>query len=217
MGNILDKIVQLPFPKTEYFQDSYTKSQIVLHHTVSGPSAKAVANYWATAGGRVATCIVVDHVGIPHQIYPSGHWAGHIGLKQEVFTKMNLPYKNLDKTSIGVEICNWGGLTLKNGKYFNYYGNEINGTDVIEYANGFRGFNYFEKYTNAQIQTVKELILYWNSVYKIPLNYNDGIFDVSVDAIKGKAGVFTHCSFRSDKSDIHPQKEMIDMLKSLSM
>jgi len=215
MGNILSKIVQLPFPKTEYIQEEYTKNQIVLHHTVSGDNAKAVADYWASTSGRVATCIIVDRKGIPYQIYPSTHWAGHIGVKQEVFTKLNIPYKNLDKTSIGVELCNWGGLTLKNGKYFNYYGTEVSGVDVIEYKNGFRGFNYFQKYTAEQIQTTKELLLYWNSIYKIPLTYNDSIWDVYKNALIGNAGVYVHVSYRSDKSDLHPQPEIIQMLKSL--
>jgi len=44
---------------------------------------------------------------------------------------------------------------------------------------------------------------------------DENVFSLSKDALSGKPGIFGHCSYRLDKSDIHPQKEMIDMLKSL--
>jgi hypothetical protein len=41
------------------------------------------------------------------------------------------------------------------------------------------------------------------------------MFDVSKEALSGESGIWSHTSFRSDKSDIHPQGELIKMLKSL--
>ena len=41
------------------------------------------------------------------------------------------------------------------------------------------------------------------------------MWEVSAEALKGKQGVWSHTSFRFDKSDIHPQPEIIEMLKSL--
>jgi len=57
--------------------------------------------------------------------------------------------------------------------------------------------------------------VFWNEKYKIPLDYNPTMFDVSQEALSGKAGIWSHTSFRKDKSDIHPQPELIQMLKSL--
>jgi hypothetical protein len=41
------------------------------------------------------------------------------------------------------------------------------------------------------------------------------MWDLSNDALAGKKGVYTHVSFRTDKSDMHPQPELIEMLKNL--
>ena len=41
------------------------------------------------------------------------------------------------------------------------------------------------------------------------------MWDISDKALAGEAGVWTHVSFRTDKSDCHPQPELIQMLKSL--
>jgi len=41
------------------------------------------------------------------------------------------------------------------------------------------------------------------------------MWEVSKKALKGESGIFTHNSIRKDKTDIFPQPEMIQMLKSL--
>jgi len=87
--------------------------------------------------------------------------------------------------------------------------------NVQVYEQGFRGFYGFEKYTDAQIEAVRELLVFWNERYKIPLDYHDDMWDISNEALAGKAGVWTHVSYRKDKSDCHPQPELIEMLKSL--
>ena len=71
--------------------------------------------------------------------------------------------------------------------------------------------------TEAQIQTVAELLLFWKNKYGIPLKYNEDMWDVSNDAIGGNPGIWTHCSFRSDKSDLFPMPEMIEMLQGLDI
>ena len=58
------------------------------------------------------------------------------------------------------------------------------------------------------------------SKYSIPFkyDYNElfGTGTVSIAALSGKKGVYTHNSVRTDKSDVFPQKELIEMLKSIS-
>ena len=39
--------------------------------------------------------------------------------------------------------------------------------------------------------------------------------NISKNAMNGVPGVWTHTSYRNDKSDCHPQKELIEMLKRL--
>lgn len=199
----VSEIVQLGFAKNQYLQGRYKKKQIVLHHTVSWPTATAVKRVWESDARRVATCIVIDGNGIAHQLFSSKYWAGHIG---------NTP---LDKISIGIEIVNWGGLKYKNGDFYNYYKRKVKNVDVIEYDTPYRGYTYFQRYTEEQLRTVGKLLLYWHNAYGISLDYNDDIWDISDRALSGESGVFLHTSYRSDKSDLHPQPEVIEMLKTV--
>jgi hypothetical protein len=119
--------------------------------------------------------------------------------------------------SIGIEIDSWGGLTLdtSTNKWKSYTGYTIDTKDVIIYDDKFRGYYGFEKYTDAQIESVRQLLVFWGEMYDIPLDYHADMWDISKLALSGWSGVFTHTSYRSDKSDAHPQPELIEMLKRL--
>ena len=87
---------------------------------------------------------------------------------------------------------------------------------IIKLDKPFKGFQYFHDYTDAQIESVRQLLLLWNKRYNIPLHYCEDIWDITPRALKGEAGVYTHNSVRKDKIDIYPHPKMIQMLKSLS-
>ena len=87
--------------------------------------------------------------------------------------------------------------------------------DFVEYKGGFRGFNYFEAYTNEQISACETLIKYLSEKYSIQVNYNEDMWNVSSNALKGESGIWSHVSYRSDKSDCHPQTTLIEMIKNL--
>ena len=213
---ILDKIIQIPFGN--YVKHPTKKTQVVLHHTVSGGSAKAVAKFWATKKGPIGTCIVIDKKGIAHQLFSSRYWAGHVGGRKTMtpeFMKFNLPYRSTSRSSIGVELIAWGGLKEVDGKLYNYYGKEHKGKDPYFIEAGYKGYNYFDRYTKEQIETLKGLLLYWNYVYKIPLDYNEDMWNVNEAALSNVKGIYSHTSFRSDKSDLYPDEDLINMLKSL--
>ncbi len=215
-NKILEKIVQLPFE--DYIKTEYNKSQIILHHTVSGGSAKAVARYWDNVPGRIATCIIIDKKGIPYQLFSSRYWAGHVGGRSTMtksFDKFNLPYRNCSTTSIGVELVAWGGLKMIDDKLYTCYGSEYTEDNATHFEEPYRGYNYYDSYTKEQIETLKELLLYWNKVYKIPLTYNEDMWDVSKKALINKPGIWSHTSFRSDKSDLYPDENLIKTLKNL--
>lgn len=222
------KKVIVNFPENQFFKESFSKNQVFLHHTVSGPGAMGDINYWISTPDKVGTAIVLDRDGTVYQCYDEQYWAYHLGLQLKTFEINKVTYKSLDKTSIGIEIDCWGGLVkdetdntwhpaLWDVTTAKYVPNKKVAAikNVQEYEKGYRGFYGFEKYTPEQIQTVKELLLSYKERFKIDLTYNDDIFDVNLRALKGENGVFTHTSVRYDKSDIHPQPEMIAMLKTL--
>lgn len=212
-------LIQVDFPLSQYIKEEHVKKQIYLHHTAGRSSGVNTFQYWASTPERIATCVAISGPGsVDGQIvqgYSSKYWAYHLGLKESTFNKYGLPYQSLDKISIGIEICNWGQLTEKNGKFYNYVNGEVPAADVIKLNTPYKGFVYFHNYSDAQIQSVKELLLLWKDRYGIPLAYKEDIWGVTTRALKGEAGVFTHNSVRTDKVDVYPHPKLITMLKSL--
>jgi len=210
----LSSIKQIDF-KNRYIEKEFTKTQIVLHHTVSNSSALDVANYRKTLPTKVGTCMIIERNGTINQLFSSKYYAGHLGLTANHFNILGIPYTDLNKISIGVELISWGGLRVLDNKAFNAYGKEVTNEPITILDKVYRGYKHYHSYTGEQIHSLRNLLLYWGERYDIPLDYNENIWDVCEDALQGDPGVFTHVSYRKDKSDLFPQKEMIDMLKSL--
>jgi len=211
--NPLPEISMIEF--SDFYKDAHPKSQIYLHHTASGPNPKSVWNWWNNDKVTVGTCVVIGKDGEIVQGFSSKFWAYHLGLATKHFGVHGLPYKNLDKISIGIEITNWGQLTKKGDKFYNYVNKEVPAKDVCELETPHRGFKYYEHYSDAQIESVKKLLLYWNEVYNISLDYNEDIWDITPRALKGENGLYTHNSVRPDKVDVYPHPKLVKMLKEL--
>lgn len=212
---------QVNFPVSQYMSEEHPKLQIYLHHTAGNANGEQVFTGWASNSERIATCVAISGKGpgcVDGEIiqgFSSKYWAYHLGLKESTFQKHGIPYKSLDKISIGIEICNWGQLTFKDGKFFNYVGRIVPEDEVCTLETPYKGYKYFHNYTDAQIQSVKELLLLWKDKYGIPLIYNESIWDIDTRALKGLKGVFTHNSVRTDKVDVYPHPKLIEMLMSL--
>lgn len=225
--NILNKTTDIAvtdFLASQYISEETNKIQIYLHHTAGNSNPFNVYKDWESNRERIATCVTVG--GIPSRFdsfkegqivqgFSSKHWAYHLGLRESTFHNFNLPYKSLDRISIGIEICNWGQLTRKEGKFYSWTNKVVPDEEVIELAEPFKGFKYFHNYTEAQMISVEKLLRYWGQKYSIPLTYHEDIFDVNARALRGAPGIFTHNSVRYNKVDIYPHPKMIEMLKSL--
>lgn len=225
--NILNKtsdIAVTDFLASQYVSEETNKIQIYLHHTAGNSNPYNVFKDWESNKERIATCVTIG--GIPSRFdtfkdgqivqgFSSKYWAYHLGLRESTFHNFNLPYKSLDRISIGIEICNWGQLVRKDEKFYSWTNKVVPDDQVVELAVPFRGFKYFQNYTDAQIVSVEKLLRYWGQRYNIPLTYHENIFDVNARALRGAPGVFTHNSVRYDKVDIYPHPKIIEMLKSL--
>jgi N-acetyl-anhydromuramyl-L-alanine amidase AmpD len=214
-------IKQVSFPVNQYIQEEHPKKQIYLHHTAGNADGEQVFKGWESNAERIATCVTISGPGrtsVDGQIiqgFSSKHWAFHLGLKESTFQRAGVPYKSLDKISIGIEICNWGQLTEKDGKFYTYVNRELPRSQVCELETPYKGYKFFHNYTDAQIASVKQLLLLWKDRYNIPLDYYADIWDIAPRALKGASGVFTHNSVRRDKVDVYPHPKLIEMLKSL--
>lgn len=227
----LKKIIQVNFPENQYFREQTDKKQIVLHHTVSGQGVEGDINWWLSNSSRIATALIIDWKGDKYQCFSSKYWAHHLGVTVEQLRNMGFGDAGsrnllLNKGSIGIEIDAWGGLVKHNRLWYpaiwdSNLKQHVANTKVKPirniqvYSEGYRGFYGFEKYTDEQIEAVRKLLVFWGDLYGIPLKYNEDMWDVSINALSGEAGIWTHTSYRKDKSDCHPQPELIQMLKSL--
>jgi len=221
--SFLSDIEHVEFSYNEYIKEKAEKKQIFLHHTASGPSGVSVFRNWnMDSRGRIATCVCISNTGAKEgdgrivQGFSSKYWAYHLGVKRDVFEAYDVPYISLDKYSIGIELCAWGHLEEKGGKFYNYVNREVPKEEVCELEEPYKGHRFYHRYSDEQIRSVENLLRYWNEVYNIPIEYDPWqLWDVSKRALRGEPGLYTHNSVRKDKNDIFPQPEMIQMLKSL--
>jgi N-acetyl-anhydromuramyl-L-alanine amidase AmpD len=222
----LSDIIKINFPDNQYYKEEINKEQIVLHHTVSGVGIDGDIAHWIETTERIATCVIVDREGKIHQCFSSKYWGHHLGitknyLKDNGYSDYNERNLILNKKSIAIELDSWGGLVKYNNKWYP----AINETtpnlkskpieNITEYSNGYRGYYAFEKYSDIQIESTIKLIEYWCDTYNITKTYNEDMWDVSQNAIKGNNGIWSHTSYRKDKSDCHPQPELISSLKGI--
>jgi len=184
--------------------------------------------HWANdKKGRVSTAWGVVDDGTVFQGFDPKFF-GYAIYVQSKYNRIPKQYKTkaqdnfLNRHSIQVEICNFGGLTEIDGKFYAWPAKgkaiskyEIPEERVMYYPDGFRGYHAFEKYTDQEVATIKFLAQYVNQKFGIPLHYNEDMWDISENALKGAAGIYSHVSFRTDKSDCHPQPNLIRALQSV--
>ena len=108
-----------------------------------------------------------------------------------------------------------GGLVKKEGLYYNCYGTPISkDLEVVECH--WRGYKYYQKYSDAQINTLKELLPIFVKRYNISTyGLKDGNFELRRDCLEGKSGIYSHSNYRNDKSDLYPDTRIVELLKDL--
>lgn len=211
-------------PKEEYLNGDYKNDYIILHHTAGGSNPRSVVDYWAKDSlGRVATEFVIGgqncttgnakYDGQIVRAFPEGCQAYHIGTSGSSY---------MNTHSVGIEICNFG--YVKNGK--TYTGAIVDPDQTISLKSSFKGYLNWHKYSDEQIQKVRELLLYianrdnidlHEGLYKwIKLEGAIKAFDFHEDAYDGNVkGLLTHTNIRKDKYDCCPQPNLVDMILSL--
>lgn len=225
---ILEKIKTVPFAPTNYIDEQVSKRQIYLHHTASSPNPYGVVKWWESTPERVATSFVIGGFqgvspqwkdGDLIQIFNSSKWAWHLGMTASALKaggKTAKTNKELNSQSIGIELCNWGYLVKTKDGFKNYAGGLVPDWEVVELDKPYRGYTYYQKYTQQQLQNTFDLLRYLCGKWSIPTQFNgERIFDICPEAIQGVPGIWTHTSVRTDKFDCFPQKELITMLSAL--
>jgi len=222
------EIKQVNFAEKNFVKEATKKTQIVLHHTVSGDGVEGDIAWWNKMNDKVATHYIIDRQGVIHQLFDDKFWAYHLGTTAEHFRKFGLSFQNLNKNSIGIELDSWGPVLPSGDKYYpvrwdtaskkhlpDTAKKPING-HPDEYCSGFKNYRFFERYTSKQLSSLAFLLDKLCLDHGISPKYKgDSFWIANKFALSGQAGIWGHISFRSDKSDPHPQTELVQILKTL--
>jgi N-acetyl-anhydromuramyl-L-alanine amidase AmpD len=207
---------KIDFDKKHYYDEDVVKKQIYLHHTAGNSSGESVFQWWAQTPDRVATFCAISGDGTVVQGFEPSKWAYHLGIGTKHFGEHKLKYTNLDKVSIGIEICNWGQLTPDGTKFSTYTKRQIPSSEIIKLDQPFKGYQYWHNYTDAQIDALEELLCDLQGRFQIPLAVSGDLFSINKKAFLGEPGLYTHNSVRKDKTDIYPHPKLIEMLNRFS-
>ena len=212
-----------------FYPEETPKSQIYIHHTAGNQNVKRTIEIWNDRTDHVSTHYITNNNGEAEQLYVDEYWANHLGVSSSTFRKYGIPYRNLNKYSLGIELSAFGGVKLKGGVYKTIYNSTLPESEVAQPLDAYgkpiyyKGYAYYQKYSNAQIANVKNIMTGWMNKYNIPFNYswdelfNDkGSLPLSKKALRGEKGVYSHNSVRTGKQDVFPQKELLDMFKSIA-
>jgi len=232
----------------EYYTTDEPKEWLFLHHTAGWNNPFGVVNDWETdTRGRIGTEYVIGgrhlqtmdakYDGTIVQCFPSHkNYAWHIGIGN---TKVH-------RASIGIEVCNFGWL-VKDGNEFKTYvsldsagkvikgkGPIVNLSEVCDLGREFRGKRYFHKYTDAQLDSLRYLIL--KIANETGIDVRKGLkeriksavdpftaFDFDPNVVSGKVkGLYCHTNVSPknkyggwEKWDMNPQPGVLDLITSL--
>jgi hypothetical protein len=230
---------QYYLPKDEYLAGPTKKEYLFLHHTAGGHNPYSVVDMWARdTRGRIATEFVLGgpasngkdnkYDGELIQCVPTGGYGWHLGDNGSM---------HMHKHSVGIEVCNYGFVTKGGyrkggtwvakdpGSYYNYAGGIVIDSHVTTLAQTFRGHKTWHRYSDKQLEVLKEWILYIAD--RDDIDVRKGLieeikkkgaagFEFNEDAFYGRIkGMWTHTNTRKDKVDMFPQQELIDMLLSI--
>ena len=222
-------------PDDEYVTDQgiiSDKRYIFLHHTAGNADPFATIDNWANdSRGRIGTQYVIggidintdddEHDGLIVKCIPNEYFAYHLG----GHASHNVD-RFMHKHSIGIEICNFGWLTEKDGDYYTYTGRIIDPEYVDDLGFTFRGYRYWHKYTDEQMRSLKYLIESLSEQYNIDIynglkdrlnsSHPKDAFEFYEEALHGEIqGLLSHTSIRRDKTDVSPQNNLVDMIQTL--
>jgi hypothetical protein len=83
----------------------------------------------------------------------------------------------------------------------------------------FRGYNYFQKYTDKQLENLEKLLMFLVKKYNIPVqnSFDKAWFEYMPELIANcTPGIYTHVNVRKDKTDSYPDDRLIELLNRIS-
>lgn len=185
-----------PKEQTYYYKTETKKKGICLHFTV-GYVLSDIATL-SKADSHVSVSYVVDRSGNIYELFPDKYWSYHLGNGAVGGNSA------MSKQSIGIEICNYGPLSEKDGEMIDAYGNRYCTAWETNYyeRKDYRGKSAFATMTPVQVCAVASLIEHLCEKHSIPMTFTatDDVFGSAAEALSFE-GIFMHTNVRKDKFD----------------
>lgn len=219
------EIVKLnPGYNSYYYTAKYKKTKIVIHNTVGVLRSDIAA--MTKPNWHVSVPFVIARDGTIYQLFDPSMWSYHLGKGAVGGNKTN------SKSSIAIELSSYGPLKRVNDTLETMYskitykdseGNsKTTGTDVYctidetqhytELPVSYRGYKYFNGYTDAQLKSLNFLVDYLCVKFNIPKEIlgesaRYELFTSNKEA-KVYTGICSHVNFiENGKWDIGPEMD----------
>ncbi len=204
----------LRLPDGEYFSGHFEKTGICIHHTVGG-SAKSTFNWWMRDNQMVGTAYIIERDGTIFEVFDPSSWAWQFGLNWDYEDKIAF-----EKRFIGIEIASEGGLIEHENKL--YFFDTVSPRtlkqdkeDVFDFGSNYRGYRYFDKYQEAQIDSLTELINHLCDTYTVPRQFPQNPLTFHGERLKSFNGIIGHTMVRKDKTDPIPDNNLWTTLQTI--
>lgn len=228
--------IDYPLSESAYYQQPHPKDSIFLRDSSGHYRPDWLIESWgrdrknSTNKIRSSSAFVIGgqspdgkgdkkYDGVIYRAFDETMWSHHLFIKAKNNTFLN-------QKSIGIDICNYGPLTkTENGDFYTSTQIKVNKNQVTELESPFRGTRYFHSYSDAQIKSIKSLILELSEKYEINLKRGlkkeiekfgvYGGFELSEEALMGGQGLWSHSNVRIDRLSCPPHPDLVKVIKGL--
>jgi N-acetyl-anhydromuramyl-L-alanine amidase AmpD len=227
-----------PLRAGQFVQQVTKKEAAEIHHTVSDGNPYKVIDAWNNdTRGSVATHFVIgremlngdlDYDGMILQCFDLKYWAHHTLTTRMGFS--NTHNTRTNQVVVGIELCSFGALMKKDGKYYSLDGKtRIPDDQVCTLDRPFNTFKYWHKYTDAQLAALVKLVKWigvecgidFQNLVSEPVNVDESWFYMNWHSQKIGYGysqprlLNTHTNFEFGKFDCYPQPELLEAIKEI--
>lgn len=161
-------IKQYPLSAHEFIGGSFGKRAIVIHFTAGWPNPYQTIDIWNKDNIKKGTAFVIggpsaknpEYDGLILQAFPDDAAGYHL------FRWFN-GSEPIERGTIGIEICNWGPLTKSGDKFLTYANTLIPASEVVELDVPFKGYKYWHKFSQKQLESLEWLLNHLCDKHKI--------------------------------------------------
>lgn len=210
--------------EVSFYNEETTKKTILVSNTGFGYDPNLIIKYWKPIYKSETEILnKSSHFIIGRSSNITTKWDG-IVLNTFDDKYWSYPYhKDIDsKSIISIDICNYGPLIKIDDNFYSSGGCLVDKDEVVELD--YLGYNYYHKYTDNQIESLRKLIIYLQLKHGLHIergNYTELGFQPFytkkwfINYQPKLSGLKTKNNFTLDILGLSPQDSVINMLNTI--